>query len=188
MLLLPFTLKIKTPNKMTTTETNAHLNFAMTDSLQPQYDELFKNGVTLLSYPVNDQIKKSVEKRSWEEVDQEFYRLCGHEGELFKFLQRFHRFQSIEHMLAIRDPSVDEGIWHDDGSRYMAFTISLTKEHHLVEGGNLLFRKKGQSELTKLPTPEFGVMTLFLTGHYGYEHKIQRVEDGERIVLVGWCS
>jgi len=150
--------------------------------------ELFKKGYTQLFYPLSENIKNFVKEQNWEKLDQSFHKLMEKGGTLRSKLLEYHDFEHFELMLAVRDSSVEEGIWHDDGSRSFAFTLSLTLEHLKVQGGSLLFRKKGEPEqLTELPTQEFGALTLFLTGQYGYEHKVSAMSSGKRVVLVGWC-
>jgi hypothetical protein len=150
--------------------------------------DLFEKGHTQLFYPLSKDIKTLVKEQNWAKLYQIFNSLMSESGSLRLLLLQFHKFDSFELMLAVRDSSVEEGIWHDDGSRSFAFTLSLTLDHLNIEGGNLLFRKKGEkSALTELPTQEFGTLTLFLTGQYGYEHKVSAIKSGKRVVLVGWC-
>lgn len=83
----------------------------------------------------------------------------------------------------------DEGIWHDDASRDMAFSLSLTLDELAVSGGTLGLRKKNDlSNLIEIPTQKYGTLLCFPTGKYGWDHKIARVTQGKRLVLVGWLT
>jgi hypothetical protein len=116
---------------------------------------------------------------------------------IFEELRRYERFSEIEFIISIR-PSIrsplqeidEDGIWHDDGSRVLAFSLSLTLDHAGLEGGRLEIRKRSASpgESAFIATPPFGTMIIFATGHLGFEHKINRVVRGERIIIAGWCT
>ena len=151
--------------------------------------ELFSQGYHLSYFTLSEEIKEFVSAEKWSELDQEFKTLTLKEGRLFKFLQEFHDFSSIEFIISIRDAENDweeDGIWHDDGSRVFAFSLSLTLGD--VRGGRLGLRPIGSEQNTQIPTPSFGGIILFLTGIYGFEHKIHRVTQGRRVIIAGWCS
>jgi hypothetical protein len=107
-------------------------------------------------------------------------------------LREYARFSEIEFIISIRSSleSPDEdGIWHDDGSRVLAFSLSLTIEHQEIGGGKLEIRRRGSPDACgAIPTPPYGTLIVFATGQSGYEHKIGRVERGERIIIAGWCT
>lgn len=151
--------------------------------------ELFSRGYHLSYFPISEEIHKLVEEEKWNVLDQEFKDLLSIDGRLFKFLQQFHEFSSIEFIISIRDSEnewEEDGIWHDDGTRVFAFSLSLTLED--VKGGRLGIRIIGEEEFVQIPTPSFGGIILFLTGMYGYEHKIHQVTQGKRVIIAGWCS
>lgn len=153
--------------------------------------ELFNLGFHLTYFPLGDEIRSLVESEKWAELDQEFKVLTSPEGRLFKFLRQYHDFSSIEFIIAVRDSNnewEEDGIWHDDGSRVFAFSLSLTLENEKIEGGRLGVRRKGDENFLEIPTPSFGGIILFLTGIYGFEHKIHQVKSGKRIIIAGWCS
>lgn len=106
------------------------------------------------------------------------------------FLQQKCPFQDIEHILALRrgdDPDEEDGIWHDDSSRKLAFSWSLNF-WRLPKGGTLGIRKMGdQSSLELGPYPA-GKLIIFQTGQSGFEHRTARVIKGRRLVCAGWCS
>lgn len=97
-----------------------------------------------------------------------------------------------ELMLALREgPQTldDEGIWHDDASRDMAFSLSLNSRPEDIIGGNLHIRSKEFPENNfNIPTQPWGNIIIFATGRYGWDHKVNRVTHGNRLVLVGWLS
>lgn len=153
--------------------------------------ELFINGFHLAHLPLPPELKILVEKENWVQVDALVKKLVSEEGSLYNFLKTYHEFNSIEFIISIRDAVNDweeDGIWHDDGSRVFAFSLSLTFQPDTIEGGNLGIRKKGEEMNMQIPTPSFGGIILFLTGVYGYEHKIHQVKSGKRIIIAGWCS
>lgn len=153
--------------------------------------ELFQNGFHLTYFPLGDEIRTIVEREDWEKLDQEFQELTKKDGRLFKFLRQYHDFNDIEFIISIRDSLnewEEDGIWHDDGSRVFAFSLSLTLDADKLSGGRLAVREKGSEKYLEIPTPSFGGIILFLTGTYGYEHKIHQVIFGKRIIIAGWCS
>lgn len=151
--------------------------------------ELFQNGYHLSYFTLGDEIRSFVQNEQWQELDDEFKKLTAKDGRLYKFLREYHDFESIEFIISIRDASnewEEDGIWHDDGSRVFAFSLSLTTE--APQGGRLGVRAKGEERFTEIPTPGFGGIILFLTGIYGFEHKIHQVTGGKRVIIAGWCS
>ena len=158
--------------------------------------ELFQDGYSLQRFPLGAEylrkLKADVLNSDWESVDREFAAMTRPGGVWFDFLRGFHDFSSIETMISIRDAEnewEEDGIWHDDGSRVFAFSLSLTLDPARMEGGCLELRRKGiDGHSTLIPTPEFGTAILFLTGIHGYEHRTRKVEKGKRVILVGWCT
>jgi hypothetical protein len=148
-------------------------------------------GYHLTYFPLTEEIRHMVRSENWNDLDAAFKKLTAPKGRLFEFLQDFHDFSSIEFIISIRDAGNDweeDGIWHDDGSRVFAFSLSLTENASDIEGGRLGVRRKEEEKFTEIPTPEFGGIILFLTGIYGFEHKIHQVTKGRRIIIAGWCS
>lgn len=151
--------------------------------------EIFQQGYHLSYFPLSDEIRNLVTEEKWNELDQEFQKLTAKDGRLFKYLSDYHDFQNIEFIISIRDASnewEEDGIWHDDGSRVFAFSLSLTLGD--VKGGRLGLRIRGEEQFIQIPTPSFGGIILFLTGIYGFEHKIHQVTHGRRVIIAGWCS
>jgi hypothetical protein len=141
------------------------------------------------------ELRHAIEKRDWVRVDQLIQIETRPGGAIFEELQRYEDFTQIEFIISIRsslkEPDED-GIWHDDGSRVLAFSLSLTLNAEAVQGGRLEMRRRtreGVSEvLHSIPTPPYGTAIIFATGHLGFEHKINRVSGGERIIIAGWCT
>lgn len=153
--------------------------------------ELFQRGFHLSYYPLGDEVRNAVINENWNELDQEIRKLTSKGGGLYQFLQEYHDFNEIEFIISIRDSQnewEEDGIWHDDGSRVFAFSLSLTHHPEEIEGGRLGVRPKGEEHFLEIPTPSFGTIILFLTGLYGFEHKIHQVKKGRRIIIAGWCS
>lgn len=140
---------------------------------------------------ISPRIIECIKKNDWNIVDKEFQKLTSPGGEIFNLLLNYFCFKNIEFMISIRDSAnnwEEDGIWHDDGSRVGAFSLSLTLEPEKIEGGILGIRKKGEEQFHKIPTPPLGTMIIFLTGTSGHEHRIHAVTKGRRIVVAGWCS
>lgn len=150
--------------------------------------ELITSPIIELTFPVTKTLTSLVESEDWRGVDEYFLAAEKPGGELFNFMLPILEFKSIEHIISIRAPDDEDGIWHDDGSRILGFTISLTKNPESIEGGHLCFRKKGQSDFISYSTRKFGRMLVFKTGIYGYEHMVTAVKSGKRILIAGWCS
>lgn len=162
-------------------------NLAMKNLTQCQND-LKLNGFCKLKLELPTSIKDAVLNENWPFVDEYFAQSLNN-GELKNKLSDFFPYKNVEHIIAIRDandPDEEDGIWHDDGSREMAFSLSLTTT--MVTGGELGIRKKMQDECTMIATQEFGTLLIFATGKMGFEHKTHRVLKGKRIVLAGWLT
>lgn len=149
------------------------------------------SGHFLDTFNLSDTVKEATLTLNWDLLDSEFKELTTSGGDLFKYLNQYSEFKSIEFIISIRDSEnewEEDGIWHDDGSRVLAFSLSLMTDPTSVEGGVLEIRKRGQLESIKIPPFNFGEIVVFLTGTSGYEHKINAVTKGIRIIIAGWCS
>lgn len=137
------------------------------------------------------EFKTAVTNCNWEKIDSLLFEYLSPEGFLNHLISNFQHFNYTEHIIAIRSAETDEdGIWHDDGTREIAFTWSLNDDPNL-EGGELLFRKKGfegNSELHSITPPKAETLIIFLTGKFGFEHKVNKVTNGKRKTIAGWCS
>jgi len=83
----------------------------------------------------------------------------------------------------------EDGIWHDDGSRVLAFSLSLTRHPGKPRSGKL--RSEGVRLLRlrhPFPLHRLAPMIIFGTGQSGFEHRICRVARGERVIVAGWAS
>ncbi|HXH29239.1 MAG TPA: 2OG-Fe(II) oxygenase [Bacteriovoracaceae bacterium] len=153
--------------------------------------DLFQTGFHLSYFPLDESFRHWVKSENWELIDKEMKVLTSSSGRLFEYLRTYHDFSSIEFIISLRDSAndwEDDGIWHDDGSRVFAFSLSLTEDTGNLKGGRLGIKPKGQSGCFDVPTPGFGGIILFLTGLYGFEHRIQKVTKGRRVIIAGWCT
>jgi hypothetical protein len=155
------------------------------------FPNLMNTGFHLTYFPLTEELRNHVRNANWNEVDETFKALTSPKGGLFEFLKTFHDFSTIEFIISIRDADSEweeDGIWHDDGSRVFAFSLSLTEEAEKLKGGKLGVKRKNEEQIALIPTPSYGGMILFLTGMYGFEHKIHKVTKGRRVIIAGWCS
>jgi hypothetical protein len=162
-------------------------------AVQNLHEVVSTEGYHLTQIVLPPAVALAVQNRNWIELDQ----LIAHEviagGVVFEELRKYSQFSSIEFIISIRsslqEPD-DDGIWHDDGSRLLAFSLSLTIDPNEIEGGVLEIRKRSPhpSQSSCLSTPLFGTMIVFATGQLGFEHKINKVTQGERIIIAGWCT
>jgi hypothetical protein len=131
-----------------------------------------------------------IKTKNYPELDQ-WARDNLNAGELHSIFQKMLKYVNVEFILALRDandPDEEDGIWHDDGSRLMAFSLSLNLEHEKIEGGELRVRKKGQVDYQALPTQPLGTLLIFKTGVDGFEHMVSKVTSHQRLVMAGWLS
>ena len=159
----------------------------------PAKTQIASQGYCRVSLNLSPHIREQVVERNWSALDQSIRIEANPGGGIFEELQKYEEFSEIEFIISLRSSLVepdDDGIWHDDGSRVLAFSLSLTLEPALIEGGKLEIRKRslqpGKSEF--IPTPPFGTLIVFATGYQGFEHKINRVIRGERLIIAGWCT
>jgi hypothetical protein len=156
--------------------------------------ELFSSGYVLQEFALPASFAIFVHEENWNELDSAFKEMVASDGKFFQFLSRFHDFSSIEFIISVRDAHnnwEEDGIWHDDGTRVFAFSLSLTLAAEEIEGGKLEIRKKEDEQsalLASISTPTFGTAILFLTGVHGFEHRTRQVLKGKRVILAGWCS
>lgn len=132
------------------------------------------------------EIDSAIEAEDWDELDRQLAVLTSSSGTIFTYLNSIRSINQIEFIIAIRECPDDDGIWHDDGSRKIAYTLSLTKDLSQLDGGVLQFRKKMSSDTQFIPTPKYGTLTIFKTGVDDYEHCVLKVNKGRRIISAGW--
>ncbi len=151
--------------------------------------ELEAHHIIEKQFPLSEEVISLLKAENWSGLDQYFLRAEKKGGLLFDFLSPHLDFESIEHIIAIRSaPEDEDGIWHDDGSRILGFSLSLTQNHAQTVGGELRFRLKGNPDFHQIPTRPMGTIILFKTGIYGFEHMVSAVTEGKRVVIAGWCS
>lgn len=143
---------------------------------------------TKLNLP--SELAKYVQESDYESIDMLFQKLTSNTGDLFKFLSQYEDFTEIEFIISLRDSKnewEEDGIWHDDGSRKIAFSLSILDSTQ-TQGGILEIRQKGSLESSKIPPFNYGEIVVFKTGTSGFEHKINQVTKGQRLIIAGWCS
>lgn len=153
--------------------------------------QLQENGHFAITSVLDDTAKALVEQQDWQGLDAYFQELTQENGALFKLMSEFVFCHDIEFIISIRDAENDweeDGIWHDDGSRKLAFSLSLTAHPEQIEGGILEMRKKGEINSLKIKPFAYGTMIVFATGVSGFEHRINQVRKGRRIIIAGWCQ
>ena len=141
------------------------------------------------TYPLSKEVQEMIAREDWLAIDRYFLTAELPGGELFNYLSQFLEFSHLEHIIAIRSaPEDEDGIWHDDGSRILGYSLSLTLDPTKLIGGHLRFRPKGELDYKSITTRPLGEILIFKTGIYGFEHMVSAVTEGKRVVLAGWCS
>lgn len=149
---------------------------------------LLTQGYLISKIQLPYQVKEHVINKNWKSLDDFFLQDTKMEGVLFQFLKTLIDFKSTEHIISLREaPNDEEGIWHDDGSRHLGYSLSLNQNPQSISGGELLFRKKNNPVTQSFGPLEFGEIVVFLSGLYNYEHKVNAVKEGNRLVIAGWC-
>jgi hypothetical protein len=156
-------------------------------------EHLLSQGFLILDFKIPEIIQQKLIERDFYFIDQFFLEIERPNGLLYNFLSNYLTFDSLEHIIAIRSaPFDDEGIWHDDGSRLLGYSLSLNLNPPMIEGGELLLRKKSNSitewKEHSISPLLYGQIVIFLTGLFGLEHKVCQVTKSERIVIAGWAS
>ncbi len=150
-------------------------------------EKLKENGFIQIQLALPAIASTYIKNQDWNSLDTWLSSCLKPKGLLHLELSKFIVIKETEHIISIREDGDDEdGIWHDDGSREMAFTLSLTQEK--IQGGILQFKNKASKKVYEISTPKFGVLTVFLTGIHGYEHRVLRVTQGKRIICAGWIN
>jgi len=144
------------------------------------------NGFCQIQLSLPESIKNLVQRENWNALDRAL--AIFFQQDLKIILSAFTQVNEIEHIISIREEPDEDGIWHDDGSRKLAFTLSLTTRPEDISGGILNFRKKNTTQTHQISTANFGVLTIFKTGLSGYEHQLTKVENGKRIISAGWIT
>lgn len=151
---------------------------------------MFQTGFIKDNLALSKELELAVKSADWCHVDQICGQLVLPGGALFERLLPLAKQSRMEYIINVRDAQNDweeDGIWHDDGSRVLAFTLGLNLDVTSIAGGELLMREKGSPDYSSLPPPAWGELIIFKTGVDGYEHKVTAVTQGLRAVMAGWC-
>lgn len=157
-----------------------------TYNLSQCQSDLEKQGFCIDYIHLPDELKKLVISKNYPAIDEYIWSAIAQDGIIYEKMSQYTQFSEIEFIISLREEDNEDGIWHDDGSRVLAFSLSLTIDIP-EKGGVLEFRKKGEKESFKISTPKYGEIIIFKTGVDHYEHKINKVEKGSRLVIAGWC-
>ncbi|MDD4974408.1 MAG: 2OG-Fe(II) oxygenase [Bacteriovorax sp.] len=150
---------------------------------------LLEQGFVLTDFPLEPIVLEFIQNKNWYGLDQYFLEISRTDGLLRNFLADYLDFETLEHIISIRSaPEDEDGIWHDDGSRFLGFSLSLNWKPENIIGGELRFKLKESNQEDVFKPRPYGKIIIFLSGLYGYEHMVSAVTSGERIVIAGWCS
>ncbi len=149
-----------------------------------------KSGFTQTKLQLPPEIEALIAAEKYQELDIMLAGFLKENGIIYNTLLPFGPIAKPEYIIAIRNGEDDEdGIWHDDGSRDLAFTLSLVSNLEQLAGGVLLLREKNNpNHINQIPTAPFGTLTVMKTGKDGYEHKVEKVTRGKRIICAGWIN
>lgn len=146
-------------------------------------------GFVKTEFPLENCVADFIKDKNWKALDDYFLQISKPGNSLHTFLSSFLDFDFTEHIIAIRSaPGDEDGIWHDDGSRFLGYSLSLNLDPQSIEGGQLRFKPKDSSHAEVFIPLPYGQIVLFLSGIYGFEHMVTAVTKGQRIVIAGWCS
>ena len=149
--------------------------------------EYFKNGHINDKWEIPPSWRAAILAKDWQALDSLAFEALAPNGALREILEKYCPVQRIEHLISLREAPDEDGIWHDDGSRDLAFSLALSLSSFKGEG--LSLRKRGDlANSYSIPYRPYGSLTCFLTGSNGYEHRTNRVEVGSRLVLAGWVN
>lgn len=149
--------------------------------------EYFTKGHNSQKWSVPSTWIEAIRERNWSQLDSLAASSLTLDGELFEIISKFCSINKTEYLISLRESPDEAGIWHDDGSRDLAFSLALSLAP--FEGMGLSLREKNQPDTAiSLGPREFGTLTCFLTGSNQYEHRTEEVLSGERLVLAGWIN
>lgn len=169
------------------------LDWKLLDSAPMSRELLKSRGYFLLPIELPPDLREFVLKQDWPRLDHALKAETQPGGSIFQALSPYAVFSEIEFIISIRSSREvpdEDGIWHDDGSRLLAFSLSLSPLHDEIGGGKLEIRRRegAQEFMGTIATPPYGTLIVFATGQSGFEHKINRVTEGERVIAAGWCT
>ena len=121
------------------------MNNTITKEREAPFSKLYENGFFLTPLNLGADLQQKVLEEDWASVDLIIGSMCQKHGLLYETLKKISHFESIEHIVSLRKAPDEDGIWHDDGSRVLAFSLSLNLKPENIKGGALSIRKKVQA-------------------------------------------
>ena len=156
--------------------------------MNQDFSHISKNGYIKEKLNLENCWIEAVEAQNWQTLDQLCFQMLK-KGDLRKRLSKIVKISQVEHILSLREEPDEEGIWHDDGSRKLAFSVSLNLIPQSITGGQLEMRPMNSKEnITTLENLEFGEYYIFATGQNHWQHRTKAVISGKRLVFAGWCT
>jgi hypothetical protein len=149
--------------------------------------EYFEKGQKSFIWEVPSNWTEAIENKDWNSLDNLAFEALGETGQLREVLAKLCPVQKIEHLISLREAPDEDGIWHDDGSRDLAFSLALSLKPFKGDGLSLRIKGENQSAYSLGYRP-YGTLTCFLTGSNGFEHRTNQVLSGSRLVLAGWVN
>jgi Rps23 Pro-64 3,4-dihydroxylase Tpa1-like proline 4-hydroxylase len=150
---------------------------------------LLQQGWLKFSIELPKAIEQNVKEQDYDQLDAEVAKLLDGNGLLGQKLSELLNIEKTEFILTLRQPPDDEdGIWHDDGSRELAFSLGLNLEVQQIIGGELELRQKKGDLSYQFSPLAWGEVLVFLTGIHGWEHRVLRVLQNRRLHAAGWIN
>ena len=160
------------------------------DFISQCQNDLKFHGYCVMPVGLNRELREFIREQDFDAIDSHFQARLSPKADLFNQLRTLCSFTKTEFIISLRESNnewEEDGIWHDDGSRKIAFSWSLTPQHFAPRGGVLSLKRKGDAkDCALIKTPQFGEIVIFNTGQQGWEHKISQVNQGARLVIAGW--
>lgn len=150
---------------------------------------LLQQGWLKFNTELPEAIRICVEEKNFTQLDQLISLELNPSGALYQKLSSLMAIQNIEFILTLRQsPDDEDGIWHDDGSRQLAFSLGLNPDVQHITGGELELRQYSKHTALRFSPLAWGEVLVFLTGNHGWEHRVLAVQHGLRLHAAGWIN
>jgi hypothetical protein len=134
-------------------------------------------------------ILQNIREQNYPQLDDNVSQLLDPTGKLYSILNDLVTIKKTEFILTLRQaPDDEDGIWHDDGSRQLAFSLGLNQTINTIEGGQIELRNKSDSTCHQFAPLAWGEVLVFLTGLHHWEHRVLAVTKGTRLHMAGWIN